>query len=74
MGRLYSDVRSTNFRHIGLTPLQMTFFESVGVDGTCHRQLILTDIVTLVWLWAYSGITFEGSAKAAGIAKPKAFY
>lgn len=40
-----------------------------GQDGTFRKQINLSDIVTLLWLWAYSGMTVTRAAKAAGVCK-----
>lgn len=48
------------------------FFGFVDNEGRYRVQVSLTDIITMVWLWVYSGMTLERAAKAAGVAKPTA--
>ena len=45
------------------------FFAIPSPDGQRRRQLSLSDIVTIAWLWAYSGMSLQKAAKAAEVCR-----
>ncbi len=45
------------------------FFVRTGIDRRSKRQLKLTDIAQIVWLWAYARMNMPEAAVAAGVSQ-----